>query len=71
MAGGDEGDAGDASPRARLPAMVLIAHAGHWLPQLLYLAPVAVMLVALGLGRRRARREASEHTDASGEIRGS
>ena len=36
--------------------MVVLAHAGHWLPQLLYLMPVLVMLVALGLGRVRDRR---------------
>jgi hypothetical protein len=37
--------------------MTLIAHAGHWLPQLLYLAPVVVLLGAIGLGRLRERRE--------------
>ena len=36
--------------------MIVIAHAGHWLPQLLYLAPVVVMLVALGVGKMRERR---------------
>jgi hypothetical protein len=36
--------------------MIVIAHAGHWLPQLLYLAPVMVMLIALGVGKVRERR---------------
>ena len=37
--------------------MIVFAHAGHWLPQLLYLAPVAVMLGAVGLGKLRERRK--------------
>jgi hypothetical protein len=37
--------------------MISFAHAGHWLPQLLYLAPVAVMLGAVGVGKLRARRK--------------
>ena len=37
--------------------MIVFAHAGHWLPQLLYLAPVVVMLVAVGLGKLRERRK--------------
>jgi hypothetical protein len=36
--------------------VIQFAHAGHWLPQLLYLAPVVVMLVALGVGKARERR---------------
>jgi hypothetical protein len=36
--------------------MTALAHAGHWLPQLLYLMPVLVMVVALGIGRARDRR---------------
>jgi hypothetical protein len=36
--------------------MVVIAHAGHWLPQLLYLAPVLVMIGAVALGKLRERR---------------
>jgi cytochrome c oxidase assembly factor CtaG len=38
---------------------LFIAHAGHWLPQLLYLAPLVVLVVAIGLGRLRERRERS------------
>ena len=33
-----------------------LAHAGHWLPQLLYLVPVAVMAGAVGWGRFRELR---------------
>jgi hypothetical protein len=36
--------------------VIVFAHAGHWLPQLLYLAPVVVMLGAVGLGKLRNRR---------------
>lgn len=39
-----------------MTATVVLAHAGHWLPQLLYLAPVAVVVVALVVGRVRERR---------------
>jgi hypothetical protein len=35
--------------------VIVFAHAGHWLPQLLYLAPVVVMLGAVGLGKFRNR----------------
>jgi hypothetical protein len=37
--------------------VIVFAHAGHWLPQLLYLAPVAVMLGAVGIGKLRERRK--------------
>jgi hypothetical protein len=37
-------------------SVVVFAHAGHWLPQLLYLAPVAVLIVAVLVGRVRDRR---------------
>ena len=30
--------------------MIVFAHAGHWLPQLLYLAPVIVMVLFTLLG---------------------
>jgi hypothetical protein len=36
---------------------VVIAHAGHWLVQLLYLTPLIVLLVALAMGKVRERRE--------------
>ena len=37
-------------------SVVVFAHAGHWLPQLLYVAPVAVLVVAVLVGRLRERR---------------
>jgi hypothetical protein len=39
---------------------LVIAHAGHWLPQLLYIAPLVVLVGAIGLGRLRERREARD-----------
>jgi hypothetical protein len=39
---------------------VVMAHAGHWLPQLLYLAPLVVLVVAIVVGRIRERRERHE-----------
>ena len=41
---------------AALNDMTLLAHAGHWLPQLLYLVPVAVMAGAVGWGKLKERR---------------
>ncbi len=38
-------------------ALLVLAHAGHWLPQLLYLAPVVVLVGAILVGRLRERRE--------------
>jgi hypothetical protein len=40
--------------------VIVVAHAGHWLPQLLYLAPVVVLVGAILVSRRRERREARE-----------
>lgn len=37
-------------------AMVL-AHAGHWIFDLIYLAPLLALAVALGVGKWRDRRE--------------
>jgi cytochrome c oxidase assembly factor CtaG len=39
---------------------VVMAHAGHWLPQLLYLAPLIVLVVAIAIGRLRERRQGRE-----------
>jgi hypothetical protein len=36
--------------------VTVFAHAGHWLPQLLYVAPVAVLVGAVLIGRIRERR---------------
>jgi hypothetical protein len=41
--------------------VTVFAHAGHWLPQLLYLAPLAVLVVAIVVGRVRDRRRARGH----------
>jgi hypothetical protein len=43
-------------------SVVVFAHAGHWLPQLLYLAPVAVLVVAVLVGRVRDRRSGGTRT---------
>jgi len=37
--------------------MVVIAHAGHWLVQLVYLVPLAVLVGVILWGRRNERRE--------------
>jgi hypothetical protein len=42
----------------RAEHVIVVAHAGHWLPQLLYLAPVVVLVGAILVGRMRERREA-------------
>ena len=34
-----------------------LAHAGHWLVQIAYLAPLVVLVAMLALGKLRARRE--------------
>jgi membrane protein implicated in regulation of membrane protease activity len=46
--------------------MIVLAHAGHWAVQLLYLAPLVVlvwMLVAARLRERRQRRPADRSSD--------
>jgi len=39
--------------------MLLLAHAGHWLVQLIYLAPLVVLVGVIVAGRMRDRREAA------------
>ena len=39
--------------------MLVIAHAGHWLVQLIYLVPLAVLVGVIFAGRIRDRREAA------------
>ena len=39
--------------------MLVVAHAGHWLPQLIYLVPLAVLVGVILTGRMRDRREAA------------
>lgn len=42
--------------------MFVVAHAGHWLVQLIYLMPLAVLVGVILWGRRNDRRE-SRSTD--------
>jgi hypothetical protein len=37
--------------------MLVLAHAGHWLPQLIYLVPLLVLIGVIAAGRIRDRRE--------------
>ena len=37
--------------------MIVLAHAGHWLAQLAYLAPLLLLIGLLVAGRLRERRE--------------
>ncbi len=49
-----------------IDVIVVVAHAGHWAVQLLYLAPLVVlvwMLVAARLRDRRHRRSAEDPSD--------
>ena len=39
--------------------MLVIAHAGHWAVQLIYLFPLLVLVGVIVAGRRRDRREAA------------
>ena len=39
--------------------MLVLAHAGHWLPQLIYLVPLFVLIGVIVAGRIRDRREAA------------
>jgi hypothetical protein len=38
-------------------AVLVFAHAGHWLVQLIYLVPLAVLVTVILIGRARDRRE--------------
>jgi hypothetical protein len=39
-----------------------LAHAGHWLVQIAYLAPLALLAAAFAIGRLRERRERRRNT---------
>jgi len=39
--------------------VLVLAHAGHWLPQLIYLVPLLVLIGVIVAGRIRDRREAA------------
>ena len=43
--------------------MLVLAHAGHWAVQLIYLLPLAVLVGVIVAGRRRDRREAAAAAD--------
>jgi hypothetical protein len=46
--------------------VLVFAHAGHWLVQLIYLVPLAVLVGVILAGRIRDRREAKrEHAPPS------
>jgi hypothetical protein len=47
--------------------VLVLAHAGHWLVQLIYLVPLAVLVGVIVAGRIRDRREAArEQTHRQG-----
>ena len=48
--------------------MLVIAHAGHWLPQLIYLVPLLVLIGVIMTGRIRDRREAAQEA-ANDQVR--
>jgi hypothetical protein len=50
--------------------VIVFAHAGHWLPQLLYLLPVVVLVGAIVVGRWRDRRAGTSPGDGTGEDAG-
>ncbi len=47
--------------------MPLLAHAGHWLVQLIYLVPLAVLAAVIVVGRLRDRRKATHEQVRDGE----
>ena len=48
--------------------MLVLAHAGHWLVQLIYLVPLLVLVGVILAGRVRDRREAAnEQVRADGD----
>jgi hypothetical protein len=46
--------------------MLVFAHAGHWLPQLIYLVPLMVLIGVIISGRIRDRREAAQEAGPDG-----
>ncbi len=48
--------------------MLVLAHAGHWLPQLIYLVPLLVLVGVIVAGRIKDRREAA-HDGANEPVR--
>ena len=51
-----------------MSAVLVLAHAGHWLVQLIYLVPLAVLVGIIVVGRIRDRREAAHgRAEADGD----
>jgi hypothetical protein len=48
--------------------MLVVAHAGHWLVQLVYLVPLAVLVGVIVAGRVRDRREAAQEQEGGDEF---
>src|SRR4029078_4899280 len=46
--------------------MLVFAHAGHWLPQLISLVPLLVLIGVIMTGRIRDRREAAQEAGPEG-----
>jgi hypothetical protein len=46
--------------------MLVLAHAGHWLVQLIYLVPLAVLVAVIMVGRARDRREEARKAKEGG-----
>jgi hypothetical protein len=47
--------------------VLVVAHAGHWLVQLIYLVPLLVLVGVIVAGRIRDRREAAAHEQVRAE----
>jgi len=45
--------------------VIVIAHAGHWLVQLIYLVPLAVLVGVIFWGRHQDRRRERTHPPAA------
>ncbi len=48
---------------------IVLAHGGHWVGQLLYVAPVLVVAAVLKVSALRERRRGDERHEATGEPR--
>lgn len=46
--------------------MTLLAHAGHWLPSLVFIVPVVAIGVLVLIGNRREKRRKRARTDENG-----
>jgi hypothetical protein len=50
-----------------IAAALILAHAGHWLANLLYLAPVVIIVGALGYQSFKDRRRGDDGDDAEAD----